>query len=102
MPMIYATWHGGAGYSVSHVEDHLETFPSVRDAKEALASRERYGYWQPQTFTFATGNTGAYLTPGVEGSSMDLYFADPRETHDPYPDRRLTIGPRGGVREEHT
>ena len=97
--MIYALWNGGPSYAPSDMNT-LETFASVREAKDALLSRERRGYCWPQEFKFADGETHNNFTPCVQDSSMDLYLYDPREVIDPYPDRRLTIGPHGGVRTE--
>jgi hypothetical protein len=39
-------------------------------------------------------------TPCVESDEMLLFFADPRESSDPYPDLILSRGPRGGIRME--
>jgi len=107
--MIYALWHGGASYSQGSVHawpgepSRVETFASIRAAGAALLSRARRGYWERQTFTYADGRTDATLCPVAnEGPSMTLWWTDPRESDDPYPDRLLTIGPRGGLRQEAT
>lgn len=83
--------------------DDLETFPSLRAASEALGDRARFGHWSTQTFTYADGRTEHSLTPCAdEGPEMVVYLRDPRDERDPYPDRVITIGPRGGLRIERT
>jgi hypothetical protein len=106
--MIYALWHGGASYSPGSVYDFgpdepsdVETFDSIADAGRALTSRAERGYWERQTFRYADGRTEHTLTPAADaGPSMTLWHHDPRGDSDPYPDRILTIGPRGGIRQE--
>jgi hypothetical protein len=78
---VYAHWYGGSSYSAPTNED-TEEFSSIQSAKDA--------FWRRADFD-------PYY-PCVEDSSMLLYFSDPRETNDPYPDRELTLGPRGGIR----
>ncbi|HTF53579.1 MAG TPA: hypothetical protein VK735_39555 [Pseudonocardia sp.] len=102
MMTLFALWNGGSSYGPSYLDDHLETFPSMAAAREAFADRANIGYWQPQTFTYANGRTDTTLTPSVDDrASMSLYLSDPRETSDPYPDRLVEFGPRGGVRVSH-
>ena len=70
-------------------------------AGRALTSRAERGYWERQTFRYADGRTEHTLTPAADtGPSMTLWHHDPRGDSDPYPDRILTIGPRGGIRQE--
>lgn len=101
---VYALWHGGAGYSPSDMDD-LESFASIEAAKDALHSRMRNGYWQRQDFPFVNREPASVFTPCVEGdpaedggSSMWIYFYNPTEVGDPYPDRIIEFGPRGGVK----
>jgi hypothetical protein len=81
---VYGVWHGGHSYRPGTVEDDTEEFDSMSDAKEVCESR--YKNWHGDT-------------PAVdETSGMALYFEDPRETHDPIPDRLIAMGKRGGWR----
>ncbi len=32
---------------------------------------------------------------------LTSFFYDPRAQADPYPDRRISVGPRGGIRTEN-
>jgi hypothetical protein len=95
---VWATWHGGDSYSVGIIEDNLEVFDSLEAAKEALVSREAHGDWMRQTFRYADGRVAHVYCPGVDNSELFVYFGDPRGDCDPYPDRIISIGPRGGVR----
>lgn len=95
--MLYALWHGGSSYSPSDM-DSLETFPSLDAARDAFRERYMSGDRWPQDFTYADGRKASTCTPAVDTSaSMLLYGYDPRETLDPYPDRLMAMGPRGGV-----
>ena len=78
---VWALWHGGSSYAVPSIPDDLEEFTSIGAARETFWSRAD---WDPQY-------------PCVENSSMVLYFHNPTEDQDPYPDREVTMGPRGGV-----
>jgi hypothetical protein len=79
----YALWHGGSSYAAPSIPDDLEAFDSIREARAAFNARRD---WDP-------------YYPCVEGSSMWLYFSDPTDDPDPYPDRVLEEGPRGGLVE---
>jgi len=79
---VWALWHGGASYAVGTVDRDCEEFDSLRAAKRVLEARADF---DPHY-------------PCVDESSMLIWFSDPRGVQDPYPDRELTIGPRGGVR----
>lgn len=80
---VYMQWHGG--YSYAGFGD-TETFPSIREAVAEFRHRAR---------------GGDRYYPCVEGSVAWLFFSDPAEcVGDPYPDRVLEEGPRGGVRVE--
>jgi hypothetical protein len=85
--MIYGTWYGGTNYTFPSMSD-VEQFKSIKEAKNVLQSR-RHNY---------DGKT-----PCVSNNcNITLYFYDPRKERDPYPDRILTFGPRGGIVEERT
>lgn len=97
---IYALWHGGSSYAHGDVETDVETFPSIRAAVDALQDRSKLGHGWQMPFYYADGRTARVYTPNADDSSMWLWFADPRGNADPYPDRVLSFGPRGGVRVE--
>ena len=82
---VWGMWHGGSSYAVGSVDEDTEEFSSLQAAKDALYDREKR--FDP-------------YYPCVEDSEMQVFFSDPRGNSDPYPDRILTIGPRGGVRAE--
>jgi hypothetical protein len=83
---VWALWHGGTNYSLGYVDDDIEVFDSLQAAKDTLYNREEC--------------SDPYY-PCVEESSMYVYFSDPRGLADPYPDRILIIGSRGGIRSLH-
>lgn len=92
----FGLWHGGPNYGSPWLDTDLEVFDSIDAARQALRSRD--SGWLDATY--ADGRTDSTRTPGVEDSSIALYFHDPREDRDPYPDLMLTFGPRGGVKVE--
>lgn len=80
---VYGLWYGGSSYSAPEVERDTEEFNSIQEAKDTF--QRRY-------------DNDDYATPCVsDESEMHLFFSDPREMDDPYPDRVLRFGPRGGV-----
>lgn len=82
---VYMMWHGGANYALPTVDD-AEEFSSLQAAKESFWSRaDRDPFY-----------------PCVENPEAWILFSDPREnaSGDVYPDRVMTLGPRGGVRIE--
>ena len=98
---VYGLWHGGHGSYSEPEHSDLEVFSSLADAMAQLATRYHSGRWN--TFTYADGRTDTADTPAVsETSSMWIFLADPRASDDGdwYPDRVLSIGPRGGVRSD--
>lgn len=99
--MIFALWHGGANYAGSRIPRDVEIFSSLKAAGDALQSRAFRGFYWSQDFTFADGRKESNLTPCADaGAEMHVFLADPRDSDDPYPDRIITLGPRGGVRVE--
>lgn len=76
-------WSGGVSYGPGTIDEDTEEFHSLSACKEAFYRRER-GPYDP-------------YYPCVEGSSAHVFFSDPRGVSDPYPDRVLSIGPRGGL-----
>jgi hypothetical protein len=94
---VYALWHGGSSYSQGELDQDLEVFDSITAAKAEFETRYRSGRYN--TFTYADGRSNRDDTPAVdESASMFVYLADPRGDSDPYPDRLIEIGPRGGVK----
>lgn len=105
--MIYGLWNGGHSYAPSEFVNgsgttDLEVFEDLDDAKDAMRGRIHSGHWQPQTFTFADGRTQNVLTPTVTGSWMFVYYYDPREVGDPYPDLLLEQTDDDEIKEETT
>lgn len=97
--MWYGRWHGGSSYAVGELSDCLETFASIKSAKQALYDRCYCGRY-PNTFNYVRG-TEHSETPAVdESSEIQLYACDPREMTDPYPNKHVFFGPRGGIRVE--
>lgn len=98
---VYAQWHGGGSYSWGDPDKDLEVFPSLAGAMSQLKDRFTRGNTFRMSFTFADGRIEQDYCPCVDAdTSMLVFFSDPRQAHEPYPDRQLTIGPRGGVRSE--
>lgn len=79
---VWILWHGGPSYVVGTVDEDVETFDSLRDAKRA--------------FSYRAERRDPYY-PCVEDSSALVWRTDPRGKRDPYPDLELVMGPRGGV-----
>lgn len=68
---MFALWHGGHSYAPPNVEQDTEDYDSLQDAREAFEAR--------------IANTDG-RTPCVDGSRMEIFYGDPRETRDPHPD----------------
>jgi hypothetical protein len=89
---VYGMWHGGSGYSHGDMPADLERFASEDDARHALTSRYVNGYGWRQDFDFVNRPADSVLCPAVgEDSTLVLYRADPSDSHDPYPDRVLSL-----------
>ena len=84
--MIYGLFHGGYSYACPELDD-AEELDSQSHAVRVFRSRVQ-------------GRDRRY--PGIDDSAVfDLYFGSHPETmRDPYPDVRLSVGPRGGIRAE--
>lgn len=90
---VWMLWHGGASYAVGDIMHDIEEFDSLREAIRSFDGRAD------------SSNT---FYPCVErepqdegGQSAWIFLYDPRSEDvrgDPYPDRILEYGPRGGVR----
>ena len=83
---VWGLWDGGHSYRVSEFGD-AEPFDSIQHAVRVFRAR-------------LDGCDYAY--PAVDASStMRLFLGGHPDTYrDPYPDRVLTVGPRGGVNIE--
>jgi hypothetical protein len=81
---VWATWWGGQSYAVPYIEE-AELFDSVQATRAEMWRR----------YFNRDGST-----PCVDGDEMHVYYADPRESSDPYPDLVLSRGPRGGIKME--
>lgn len=103
---VFALWHGGSSYSPGSTHDgDTETFESIEKAKDAFYSRYASGNTWKQHFAYVSKPANDVFTPAVdkEGTEMWLFFYDPtaEDVTDPYPDRILSFGPRGGIRMEN-
>lgn len=97
--IVFATWNGGSSYSPSSIPEDVERFDSIGDAKYEFWARYNLSVSRP--FEYVNRDSENVEVPAVsEDSEMWLYFGDPSEERDPYPDRIVKFGPRGGVRVE--
>ncbi len=81
-------WHGGASYAPSELPDDLESFDSLRELRDSFDARGYDSYYP--CVSDDTAEDG--------GPSGYVYFRDPTDESDPYPDRIIEYGPRGGLR----
>lgn len=78
---VWCLWHGGHSYAVPEIPRDVERFESIDDALAACESR------------YANRDRS---TPCVdETSGMAVYFADPSDSRDPYPDELIDRGRHG-------
>jgi hypothetical protein len=96
---VWALWWGGPGYSVPDVTLDMERFDSIGAARAEFWQR----YLGACTQRDANGRMVWHGdSPNVTAeATMDLFYYDPRAQADPYPDRRISFGPRGGIRTEN-
>ena len=80
----YGLFHYGSSYAAPYVENDTEEFDSIKEALDSFAHRIDYDPYYP--------------CAGGEEASAWIFFYDPRQEADPYPDRVYEVGPRGGVR----
>lgn len=106
---------GGASYAPSHGAESIEVHNSITAAIESFRDRYENGYWKTIDLEFADGHKDSVLMPCVSDDSYMFLYAIPdfdseltdlaNESEEAiglgYPDFRLTIGPRGGIRREH-
>lgn len=86
-------WHGGASYAHGSVEEDIEHFDSIKAALEDFDSRAD----SSRTYYPCVERD----TPDNGGQSAWLFFSNPNDEGngpgDPYPDRIIEYGPRGGL-----
>lgn len=80
-------WHGGASYAHGEIPRDLEHFDSLRELRDAFARRLWDSYYPCVSDEPAEDG----------GPSGYVYLRDPSDECDPYPDRIIEFGPRGGV-----
>lgn len=98
---VWAIWHGGANYSGSGAE-WVESFPSVKAAKDEF---DRRTVWGRGSFRYVNqepipdiGTPLVYNDTAENGGpTMWLFFHDPTNDGDLYPDRVMEYGKRGGI-----
>ena len=89
---VYGIFHGGCNYSQNITNRSVEEFSSIKQARDIFESRADFDPYYPCV---------------DESAEMQLFFSDPRNDEDEtddeslidpgYPDRVLSLGPRGGV-----
>lgn len=87
----FMLWHGGASYAVPETDD-AEQFDSLAELCRAFERRS----WSSETYYPCVSNE----PPEEGGPQGHVYLRDPRTVADPYPDRIVRFGPRGGLRLE--
>jgi hypothetical protein len=98
---VFATWHGGSGYSIGTIDDDLESFPSIALARETFRERANTsGAAYLNTYYVNRENESVRFPAVDETTTMDVFLYDPRTGGDS-PDFRLVLGPRGGVKREN-
>lgn len=102
---LFVALHGGASYS--HPTD-ADEYPSLEAAAREYENRrhDRYYPCWGDPSVFDSNNEGRYYCgfawyvaddhPGIRVDGEELIL----DSTDMYPDRELTVGPRGGLRWE--
>ena len=87
---IYATWSGGSSYAMPDLFNRrdIEIFDSLSDARRTFSARADHDTYYPCVSDDMSDDGGP---------EMWIYFSDPFECGDAYPDRIVSFGPRGGV-----
>lgn len=98
-PVVWALWNGGPSFAQSTIADDLEKFTGLAAAKEAFEERMHADRFQ---VLFQPVHRESYTSslPGVTGSTMTVWFYDPTEESDPYPDLHLHQGDDDSITEE--
>ena len=92
MARVWMLWHGGASYAAPDQFNRrdCDEFASLKEARDEFASRPGDSYYP-----------GCNAVPVDDGGPSGwIFYADPFQDGDLYPDRILSFGPRGGVRIE--
>lgn len=93
---VWAIWHGGVNYTPSIIPRDVETFPSLSACKDAL--EERYNSNGRREVEFAYVNIpkeSAYVPAVGTDSEFHVFFSDPSDLMDAYPDRRVYLSRNG-------
>lgn len=88
---VFLAWYGGPSYRASSWTDDVEELPSIAAAVDLCRNR----------YANVDGRTPCVEYDEWNGRTAGLVFLyDPRadDVRDPYPDREITIGPRGGFK----
>jgi hypothetical protein len=88
---VWMLWHGGASYAHGSIEENIEEFDSIKQAVDSFDRRaDIWNTYYPCVSREPAENGG---------QSAWLFFYDPRieGAGDPYPDRVIEYGPRGGL-----
>ena len=91
---VWATFHGGYNYGESWIPflvKDVEEFDSLQSAKDTFWRRCDFDPYYPCTDESAEMQV-FLANPINEDDQPNDYFADV------YPDRIITVGPRGGIR----
>jgi hypothetical protein len=86
MKRVWMFWHGGASYAPPGTDD-AEEFDSIAEAVKSFDRRRLDSYYPCVSDE----------TPEDGGPEGHLFFQDPTEHADLYPDRIVRYGPRGGL-----
>lgn len=82
-------WHGGSSYAVPEIPNDLEHFDSMRELRDSFWRRQDHDPYFPCVSDDEQENGG---------QSGYVYLRDPTGEQDPYPDRIIEHGARGGIR----
>ncbi len=97
--MIYGLWSGGPSYAAGSIESDVERFETIAHAREALRARYESNGLARCHFDYVTKEPVSVYVPAVTmESEIWVWFSDPSMSADPYPDRVVSFGRRGGVR----
>lgn len=78
---VWTLWYGGSCYAAPDPSKDAETFESMKDA--IVEFNRRF--------------SNPYFPCVAQDAEMQVFFSDPAESRDPYPEKVLKRGIRGGV-----
>lgn len=83
--ICYGLWYGGSSYAAPNQfnREDIDKFGSLQSAKSVFESRADHDPFRPCVENDET--------------EMQIFFSDPFEIPDIYPDRIIKFGPRGGT-----